>query len=264
MKNELVLITGGSSGIGKAAALELIKTGATIILQARNLEKLESAAREIDPSGKKVHVYSTNLMNQNEVEKSAEMIIKNHGIPDIVINSAGSGEWLSFKESSVAHYKETIDSPYLVTAFTCKVYFDKMQKRGTGHFIIVNSAACYFSFPGATGYIPSRWALLGFSKSLQADLYDTDFTLSMIALGKVDTPYFKNNPISEDRIPKIVGWLIPTMSEKAAGQIIAKTVQSKAFIVIHPFMMKVSVWLNRLFPSLFRWIMRITGYKENK
>lgn len=263
MTNKLILITGGSSGIGKAAALELLKTGATIILQARNVQKLESTARELDPTGKRVHVYSTDLTNQNEVERSAETIIENHGIPDIVINSAGSGEWLSFKESSVSHYKETIDSPYLATAFTCKVFFDKMQERGTGHFIIVNSAACYFSFPGATGYIPSRWALLGFSKSLQADLYDTNFKLSMIALGKVNSPYFKNNPISEDRIPKIVGWLIPTMSEKAAGKVIARAVQTKATIVIHPFMMKVSVWLNRLFPSLFRWMMRITGYKEN-
>ena len=264
MKNKLILVTGGSSGIGKSAAFELLKTGANLILQARNVQKLESTARELDPSGNRVSTYSTDLMDQNAVEKSAEMIIKNHGIPDVVINSAGAGEWLSFKESSLSHYKETMDSPYLTTTFTCKVFFDKMQERGTGHFIIVNSAACYFSFPGATGYTPSRWALLGFSKSLQADLYDTHFKLSMIALGKVSTPYFENNPISEDRIPKIVSWLIPTMSEKAAGKVIASTVQSKAKIVIRPFMMKVSVWLNRLFPSIFRWLMRVTGYKENK
>ena len=91
MKNELILITGGSSGIGKAAAFELLKTGATLILQARNIQKLESAARELDPSGNRVYVYSTNLMIQNEVERAAETIIENHGIPDIVINSAGSG-----------------------------------------------------------------------------------------------------------------------------------------------------------------------------
>lgn len=82
----------------------------------------------------------------------------------------------------------------------------------------------------------------------------------MIALGKVNSPYFRNNPTSEDRIPRIVGWLIPTMSEKAAGEVIAKTVKSKATIVIHPIMMKLSVCLNRFFPCLFRWMMRITGY----
>lgn len=262
MKNNLILITGGSSGIGKAAAIELLKTGATLILQARDLNKLKAVAKELDPSGKRVFVYSVDLMNQNAVEQSAEKIISAHGIPDIVINSAGSGEWLSFKEASVAHYKETMDSPYLATVFTCKVFFDKMQERGTGHFIIINSAACYFAFLGATGYIPARWALLGFSKSLQADLYATNFQLSMIALGKVNSPYFKNNPISEERIPKLVDWLIPILSEEAAGKIIARTVKSKAKTVIHPFPMKISVGLNRLFPSLFRWLMRVTGYKE--
>ena len=263
MKNKLVLITGGSSGIGKAAAFELLKTGATVILQARDPQKLESAARELDPSGSRVHVYSTNLIDQKAVERSAESIIENHGIPDIVVNSAGAGEWLSLKESSASHYKETIDSPYLATAFTCKVFFDKMQERGTGHFIIINSAACYFAFPGATGYIPSRWALLAFSRALQADLYHTKFNLSMIAFAKVNTPYFKNNPISEERIPRIVDWLIPTLSEEDAGKVVAKTVESKTAIVIYPFMMKMSVWLNRLFPGLFRLIMRSTGYKES-
>jgi short-subunit dehydrogenase len=98
MKNKLILVTGGSSGIGKSAAFELLKTGANLILQARNVQKLESTARELDPSGNRVSTYSTDLMDQNAVEKSAEMIIKNHGIPDVVINSAGAGEWLSFKE----------------------------------------------------------------------------------------------------------------------------------------------------------------------
>jgi len=262
LNNKLILITGGSSGIGKAAALELLKSGATIILQARNSEKLELAAKELDPSGNKVHVYSTDLAVQDAVVHAAEMIIEKHGIPDIIINSAGAGEWFSFKESSVTHIKETIDSPYLATAYTCKVFYDYMQERGTGHFIIINSAACYFTFPGATGYIPSRWALLGFTHSLQADLFETDFHVSMIALGKVNTPYFKNNPISEDRIPKIADWLIPTMTEEEAGKVIARTVKTKSNLVIHPFMMNVCVWLNRFFPGMFRWMMRSTGYKK--
>ncbi len=79
----------------------------------------------------------------------------------------------------------------------------------------------------------------------------------MIALGKVDSPYFSNNPISEERIPKIVGILIPTMTEKQSGQVIANTVKSKKATVIKPFMMAVSVWLNRFFPGLFRWLMRL-------
>lgn len=261
MNNKLILITGGSSGIGKAAAIQLHRQGAKIILQARNLEKLKNTALEIDPSGNRVSYYSTDLTDHDSVELSAQRIIENEGLPDVVINSAGSGEWLSFKEATLSHFKNTMDSPYLATALTCKVFFDKMQERGNGHFIIINSAAAYFSFPGATGYTPARWAMLGFSRSLQADLFNTDFTVSMIALGKVDSPYFQNNPISEDRIPKIANWLVPTMSQKAAGDVIAKNVSTKRAIVIKPFIMALFVFLNRLFPGIFRWLMRITGYK---
>jgi len=257
MNNKLILITGGSSGIGKAAAIQLYKQGAKIILQARNLEKLKNAAHEIDPSGNRVSYYSTDLTDQASVESSAQKIIENEGLPDVVINSAGAGEWLSFKEATLSHYKNTMDSPYIATALTCKVFFDKMQERGNGHFIIINSAAAYFSFPGATGYTPARWAMLGFSRSLQADLVNTNFTVSMIALGKVDSPYFQNNPISEGRIPKISNWLVPTMSLKAAGKVIAKNVSTKRAIVIRPFIMALFVFCNRLFPGVFRLLMRI-------
>lgn len=262
MNSQLILITGGSSGIGKAAALELFKTGARIVLQARSLDKLKAVAEEIDPTGKRVSYYSTDLTVQTSVEDSANQIVTNEGLPDIIINSAGAGEWLSFKEATASHYKETMDSPYIATALTCKVFFDKMQERGSGHFIIINSAACYFNFPGATGYTPARWAMLGFSKSLQADLFHTNFKVSMIALGKVDSPYFVNNSTSETRIPKIANWLIPTMSTKAAGKIVANVVKTKKDIIIKPFLMAFFVFCNRFFPGLFRWLMRSTGHKE--
>jgi len=261
MKNKLILITGGSSGIGKAAATVLHRQGARVILQSRDIDKLKSAALEIVPSGNRISYYATDLTDQDAVESAARMIVKNEGLPDVVINSAGSGEWLSFKEADLSHFKRTMDSPYLATALTCKVFFDKMQERGKGHFIIINSAAAYSSFPGATGYTPARWALLGFARSLQADLFNTNFKVSMVALGKVDSPYFENNPISEDRIPKIANWFIPTMSPQTAGNIVAKTVTTKSAIVIKPWALLFFVFLNRLFPGILRWLMRITGYK---
>ena len=260
MNNNLILITGGSSGIGKAAAIELHRQGARIIIQARGIEKLKATALEIDPSWKRISYYSTDLTDEDAVMSSAKSIIENEGVPDVIINSAGAGEWLSFKEATVSHYKETMDSPYIATALTCKVFYDKMQERGSGHFIIINSAACYFSFPGATGYTPARWAMLGFSRALQADLYNTNFKVSMIAFGKVESPYFENNPRSEERIPKIANWLIPTMSLKAAGQVISKSVKTKKEIIIKPFMLSLLVYFNRFLPGIFRWLMRSTGY----
>ena len=260
MNNKLILITGGSSGIGKAAAIELHRQGARIIIQARGMEKLKATALEIDPSLNRISYYATDLTQEEAVLSSAKSIIENEGVPDVIVNSAGAGEWLSFKEATASHYKETMDSPYIATALTCKVFYDKMQERGSGHFIIINSAACYFSFPGATGYGPARWAMLGFSRALQADLFNTNFKVSMIAFGKVESPYFENNPRSEERIPKIANWLIPTMSLKASGQVISKSVKTKKGIIIKPFMLRLLVFFNRFFPNIFSWLMRSTGY----
>lgn len=260
---QLILITGGSSGIGKAAAAELFSQGARIILQARDPKKLAAAAKEIDPEGVRVSYYSTDLTNQAAVEQTANEIIAHEGLPDVIVNSAGAGEWLSFKESDASYYKSSMESPYLATAYTCKIFFDKMQERGTGQFIIINSAACYFAFPGATGYGPARWAMLGFAKSLQADLYDTRFTVSLIVFGKVDSPYFKNNPISEERIPKIANWLTPTMSVETSAKVISKVIKRKPRVVVRPLMMSLFALLNRFFPGIFSWLMRITSYKNN-
>ena len=135
MQDKLILITGGSSGIGKATAMNLHSQGASIIIQARGLEKLKAAANEIDVKGNRISYYSTDLTNQTAVEASANAIIEKEGLPDVIINSAGGGEWLSFKEADVAHFKNTMNSPYLATALTCKVFYDKMQERGTGQGI---------------------------------------------------------------------------------------------------------------------------------
>lgn len=262
IKNKLILITGGSSGIGKATAIELAKQGAVIILQARGLEKLQLAHKELEALGAKAYYYSTDLTNAEAVKSAAEQIIQEVGLPDIIINSAGSGDWLSLKEANLEHYETTMASPYLATAFTCKAFYDKMQTRGHGHFVIVNSAACYFAFPAATGYTAARWAMLGFAKSLQADLHGSNFRVSLVSLGKVSSPYFTNNPTSEERIPKIADYLIPTMTETQSGRIVAKVAIKPKNIVIRPFILSVLVFLNRLTPGIFTWLMRITAYKK--
>lgn len=260
MKNKRILITGGSSGIGKAAAIELAKQGAEIIIQARNTEKLKIAAEEIkNYAVNKVHYYSTDLTSATSVEEAAEKIIKEVGLPEVIINSAGAGEWLSLKEATTAYFESSMASPYLTTSFTCKAFYDRMQERGTGHFVIINSAACFFSFKAATGYTAARWAMLGLAKTLQADLFNSEFKVSMVALGKVDSPYFTTNPVSEERIPKIVSWLMPAMTTEQSGKVIKRVVNRPKNMLVRPIMMDICVRLNRIFPGIFRWLMRVTG-----
>lgn len=253
----LILITGGSSGIGKAAAIQLAQQGAEIIIQARSLDKLKDAAKEIESYGAKVHIYSTDLIDAASVEAAARSMVAEIGLPDVVINSAGSGMWLSMEESTLDHYRETIESPYLATAYTCKAFFDLMKARGTGHFVIVNSIVCYGAIPKAIGYTASRYAMLGLARAMRADLYGSGFDVSFIGLGKVNSPYFQTNPGSEDRIPGILNLLSPSLSEEKSGKIVASVVKSKRRAIVRPVQISFLVWLNRFFPGIFRWAMRV-------
>lgn len=257
----LVLITGGSSGIGKAAAKVLVSKGHRVILLARNAEKLESASREVDPSGNLVHTYSADLTQPASVQKIAHRICEELGVPDVVVNSAGAGEWFSLAESTLEHFRETIESPYLATAYTCKAFYKAMKKRGSGHFVVVNSVACYVPIPGAIGYNATRVAMLGLARSLHADLRSGPLNVSMIALGKVDSPYFTNNPVSEERIPRAVDWLTPTLSEFEAGKAVANLVERPRAEVVRPQSMRTLIYLNRFFPKLIKWVMWKTGYR---
>ena len=259
LKNKIVLITGGSSGIGRASALLFAKKGATVIIQARSEEKLKSAATEISQHTDNIHWYSTDLTDPVAVEETAEVILNNIGVPDIVVNSAGLGEWLSVDESSLNHFAQTIESPYLATAYTCKVYYDRMKPRGSGQFITINSAAAYFTFKKAVGYMTARWALRGFMDAFREDVRGSGVDVSSITFAKVDSPYFTNNPISEQRIPKIAKVLLPETTPEGAAKLIVKTAENKNTVVFNSLNLRILAWASQAFPGIFRWVIRVTG-----
>ncbi len=261
LKNKLVLITGASSGIGEAAAKLLAQHDAEVILLARSKDKLERVASEIESKGGKAHVLPVDLSIAEEVRHTASLIIQQVGIPDILINNAGAGQWLSIEESKEEDFRKMIEAPYLAAAYVTQAFIKYMIDRNSGQIITINSAACYFTFAGALGYISSRWALRGFTDALRDDLFQTNIKVSMIVAAKVDSPYFTNNPGSEDRIPKIAVALAGTLTVDEVARAILKTIRTGKKTTIIPWVMALSVWLNRFFPGIFRILMRKTGYK---
>ena len=262
LENKVVLITGASSGIGEACAKLMAKGGATVILQARSEDKLETIVKEILDHGGKAHFYTTDLTDIEAVKKQAIAIKNKVGVPDVIVNSAGAGNWLSIFDTSEEDFRDMMSAPYFAAVYTIKAFLVDMVKRNSGHIITINSAACYFTFPGALGYLSTRWATRGFQEGLAEELRTTNVAVTNIVAGKVDSPYFTNNPVSAERIPKIATGIMKTLTVEDVAETIIRSIKSRKRTIIIPWQMSFSVLMNRYFPGLFRLLMRSTGYKE--
>lgn len=264
IKNQIAVITGASSGIGKATAKALAQENALVILLARNEAKLQKVVEEIHASGDQASAYPVDITNAEAVAQIANAIIQEEGIPDILINNAGSGQWKHTEDTSPEEATAMIAAPYLGAFNITQAFLPHMLKQKRGFIVNVTSASAYFAMPGATTYTTARWAMRGFNESLRADLHHTGIRVMLVAPGKVDTPYFTNNPNTENRIPKVatVKPLYPTLTPEQVAKALIKGITKNKREIIIPFFMKLTVWFARFFPRPIEWLIIQTGPKR--
>ena len=261
LKNKIILITGASSGIGAETAKLLANKGAAVILIARNENNLNEVANSIASQGGKAFVYPLDVTDPVAVDATAVKIKKDLGVPDVILNNAGSGVWKFVDETSNEEALEMIKAPYLAAFYVTKAFIPEMLERNSGPIVNMTSYPGFMPMAGATAYIASRTAIVGFYKALRADFYRTKLKSSICYFAKVQSSYWKNNPGSEERIPK-AQVLIPVITpEQAAKKIVSGVAKGKRKIRA-PFMMIFVEFLTYWTPFVTRFIMDQTGYKR--
>ena len=261
LKDKIILITGASSGIGAACARIMAEKGAIIVMQARSVDKLQNLREELADKGGQAHIYPTDLTDISAVRKQAKLIKQEVGIPDVIINSAGAGNWLTIFDTSETDFQDMIASPYFATVNTIKAFLNDMVIRNSGHIITINSAASNLIFKGALGYMAARWVLRAFQGGLYEELRSTNVLTTSIVAGKVDSPYFTTNPISVERLPKIGEMIMKTLTVDQVAKVVLKTVFRKKKTIIIPWQMALAIKFGQHFPGILGWLMRITAYK---
>lgn len=205
-----VLITGASSGLGKALALDAARRGAkTVFLLARSREKLEQTAAEVRAAhaGCTPVVHPCDITDPDACRAVVSAIVEEHGTPDILVNNAGAGAWLHIEEAGPSQALAHMACPYLGAATLTHLLAPRMAERGSGHVLNVTSAASVVGFRGAVTYGTARWAMRGFSQYLRADLAEQGIGVSLLNAAEITgTSYFDNAPgkagsSSHDRIP---------------------------------------------------------------
>ncbi|WP_009631648.1 SDR family oxidoreductase [Synechocystis sp. PCC 7509] len=181
------LITGASSGIGKATALEFAKAGIDVALVSRSMDKLTAVAEASVATGVKAKAYELDLANLDQVQEQIKLIAADFGGIDILVNNAGIGYIGTLSETPLADWL-TVINLNLTSVFQCIVgILPTMRHRGGGTIINVASIAGKQQFPGWGAYSVSKAGLIALSKTVAVEERDRGIRVTAICPGAVDT-----------------------------------------------------------------------------
>ena len=234
MSGKLVLVTGASSGIGRATAEGFARRGARVLLVARSADRLEAVAAGIRAAGGEAAVFAIDLADTAAVARLAASIAGEQGVPDVLVNNAGAGQWKPFVETSADEARAMIELPYLAAFAVTRAFLPAMLARGSGQIAFVTSPASFMVWPNACAYIAARFALRGLAQALQAELRHAPVGVSLVALGAVASPYWQNNPGSRRFMPRTVPLLMPELTVEEAAETILAAVEKRQRLAARP------------------------------
>lgn len=263
LKNKIVLITGASSGIGEETAIVFAKAGASVILIARNSDKLIQLASSITKYGGIAFTYPLDISDYKQVIEQTTIIKKEIGIPDIIINNAGAGIWKHTEDTEWEEISAFMAVPYFGAFYMTKAFLPEMLERKSGHIVNMTSYAGFIPFSGATAYIVARKAMIGFHEALSADLYKTGIKCSLAYFAKVTSSYWENNLGSEEKLPRSQA-LIPIITPEIAAKSILNGVIKGRKHIYSPFLIAIFNFLIQYTPFITRIIIYKTGFKRKK
>lgn len=189
LEGTVSIVTGASSGIGRVIALQLGHAGSTVLLVARSKEKLDSVKTEIERDRGKADVQSVDLTNDDQVRELFRYVWEKYRSLDILINNAGIGRFAKVRDFKL----EDFDSMWALnvrSVFLCsQLALPLMEKQKGGIIVQISSLAGKNFFVDGSGYAATKWALMGFSKSMMLEVREHNIKVITICPGSVDTSF---------------------------------------------------------------------------
>ncbi len=191
LRNKLVCITGASSGIGKACAVEFAKQGSNLLLVARRKDRIDDLALQLTRDhGVKAYTAQLDVTNNAEVVKSFTSLPAEWNTIDILVNNAGLARGLAkFHEGNVEDWEEMINTNVKGLMYVTRAVLPGMVGRNSGHVINIGSIAGHQTYLMGNVYSASKFAVTGLSRSLKMDLLGTGVRVSSVDPGLVETEF---------------------------------------------------------------------------
>ena len=233
LTNKTIWITGASSGIGEACALEYARLGATLILSARNKSKLEKVGEACSASSR-VYILPMDISNHKSIPAKAKEAISKTGIIDILLNNAGVSQRGFVVQSSLEIDKELFDVNFFGNTLLTREVLPHMLNRRSGNIVVISSVAGKVSTPLRSGYSASKHALHGWYDALRAEVASNGVRINMICPGYIKTNISINAIGAKGKKQGVMdkGQAKGMSAEKCAKQILSAIAKNKrvAFI----------------------------------
>ena len=248
----IVWITGASSGIGKACALEYASKGASLILTSRSEDKLASVSKLcIEKGARDVRLLPYDLEDQDGIELLSEAAWKAFGKIDVLFCNAGVSQRTTVEETSMETMRKLMEINYFAPVAMTKAILPRMVAAGGGSIAVTSSIAGLFGFPLRCGYSSSKHALYGFYETLRAEYFRKGIKVTIVCPGRVRTDISlnsigKNGERYGKMDPGQAGGISP---EKAARKIVKAISAGKREVLVGGKEL-VMVYVKRFFPSL--------------
>jgi NAD(P)-dependent dehydrogenase (short-subunit alcohol dehydrogenase family) len=193
MTGKVVVITGGTSGVGRATAREFARRGARVAVLARGTDGLQAAADEIRRAGPQALAIPTDVGAADQVESAADMVERDLGPIDIWVNDAMTTVFAPFVEITGDEFERVTRTTYLGTVNGTRAALRRMRPRDRGVIVQVGSALAYRSIPLQSAYCGAKHAMAGFTSSLRTELLHdrSGVRVTMVHLPAVNTPQFE-------------------------------------------------------------------------
>jgi short-subunit dehydrogenase len=215
-----VMITGASSGIGKATAVKLGLAGGNVLLVARTEEKLKQVAKDIERKGGTAFVHPCDLTDPDDIDRMAAAALERHGQVDILVNNAGKSIRRSVRQAydRFHDYQRTMQVNYFGPVKLILDLLPAMREQGSGHIINVSTIGLQTNVPRYSAYLASKAALDAFSRSVAAEVIEDGVHFTTVYMPLVRTPMIAPTKIY-DRFP--------TLSPEEAANLIAEAIRKR-------------------------------------
>lgn len=204
LKNEVIIVTGGSSGIGSQIATDLVKQGAIVCIFGRNKNKIEKFIKKLDNN---IFGYKCDITNRDDVQKKSIEIFQKFGKIDGLVNNAGINPSRNNAiNTSLIDWNETINVN-LTGAFICsKTIIPLMLNSKKGSIVNISSIAGINALENRAAYMSSKWGLIGLASSIAIDFSQKNIRINTICPGYVETPLVNDyiNNLSDFNKNKLV------------------------------------------------------------